>query len=87
MPRRTRSRDCTAVTALEDLGGLRPGRSRRPLSNLELKRELFARLEAACDRDAVLATNTSSLSVTAIAGDRAAARAGRAACTSSTRRR
>jgi 3-hydroxybutyryl-CoA dehydrogenase len=34
---------------------------------LELKRELFARLEAICGGDAVLATNTSSLSVTAIA--------------------
>ena len=37
--------------------------------DLELKRELFARLEAACGADAVLATNTSSLSVTAIAAE------------------
>jgi 3-hydroxybutyryl-CoA dehydrogenase len=35
--------------------------------DLRLKRELFARLETICDRDAILATNTSSLSVTAIA--------------------
>ena len=34
---------------------------------LDLKRELFARLAGICDREAVLATNTSSLSVTAIA--------------------
>jgi 3-hydroxybutyryl-CoA dehydrogenase len=34
---------------------------------LDLKRELFARLEAVCRRDAVLATNTSALSVTEIA--------------------
>ncbi|MGZ5331328.1 MAG: 3-hydroxyacyl-CoA dehydrogenase NAD-binding domain-containing protein [Solirubrobacterales bacterium] len=36
---------------------------------LELKRELFARLEAVCSPEAVLATNTSSLSVTAIAAE------------------
>jgi 3-hydroxybutyryl-CoA dehydrogenase len=35
--------------------------------DLELKRELFARLADACGPDAILATNTSSLSVTAIA--------------------
>ena len=35
--------------------------------SLELKSELFARLEAVCGPEAVLATNTSSLSVTAIA--------------------
>jgi 3-hydroxybutyryl-CoA dehydrogenase len=35
--------------------------------NLELKRELFAALAAACGADAVLASNTSSLPVTAIA--------------------
>ena len=34
---------------------------------LELKRELFRRLEEVCGPDAILATNTSSLSVTAIA--------------------
>jgi 3-hydroxybutyryl-CoA dehydrogenase len=37
--------------------------------DLELKRELFASLEDACGPDAVLATNTSSLSVTEIAAD------------------
>jgi 3-hydroxybutyryl-CoA dehydrogenase len=36
---------------------------------LELKRELFARLEAICGPEAVLATNTSSLSVTAIGAE------------------
>ncbi|MGA6949268.1 MAG: 3-hydroxyacyl-CoA dehydrogenase NAD-binding domain-containing protein, partial [Solirubrobacterales bacterium] len=35
--------------------------------DLDLKRNLFERLAAACGPDAVLATNTSSLSVTAIA--------------------
>jgi 3-hydroxybutyryl-CoA dehydrogenase len=36
---------------------------------LDLKRELFARLEAVCGPETVLATNTSSLSVTAIAAE------------------
>ena len=35
---------------------------------MELKRTLFAELDAACRADAILATNTSSLSVTGIAG-------------------
>ena len=35
---------------------------------LELKRELFGRLSEICDDDAVLATNTSSIPVTALAG-------------------
>ncbi len=35
--------------------------------DLKLKRELFAKLEGICGPDAILATNTSSLSVTAIA--------------------
>jgi 3-hydroxybutyryl-CoA dehydrogenase len=35
--------------------------------HLELKRELFGRLAAVCEPEAILATNTSSLSVTAIA--------------------
>ena len=37
--------------------------------DLALKRGLFARLESACREDAVLATNTSSLSVTEIAAE------------------
>jgi 3-hydroxybutyryl-CoA dehydrogenase len=49
--------------------------------NLELKRDLFARLDAAAPQEAVLATNTSSLSVHAIAAHRASQRGG---CTSST---
>jgi 3-hydroxybutyryl-CoA dehydrogenase len=36
--------------------------------NLELKRRIFARLDEVCARDALLATNTSSLSITKIAG-------------------
>jgi len=35
---------------------------------MELKRALFARLDEACRADAILATNTSSLSITEIAG-------------------
>ncbi|MFN2616742.1 MAG: 3-hydroxyacyl-CoA dehydrogenase NAD-binding domain-containing protein [Thermoleophilaceae bacterium] len=35
---------------------------------IELKRELFGKLSEACGEDAVLATNTSSITVTAIAG-------------------
>src|SRR6516165_4389288 len=35
---------------------------------IELKRALFARLDEACRADAILATNTSSLSITEIAG-------------------
>ena len=35
---------------------------------MELKHELFAQLDAACRADAILATNTSSLSITEIAG-------------------
>ncbi|HEU4491416.1 MAG TPA: 3-hydroxyacyl-CoA dehydrogenase [Jiangellales bacterium] len=37
------------------------------VEDLAVKRELFARLEAVCGPDTVLATNTSSLSVTAVA--------------------
>jgi 3-hydroxybutyryl-CoA dehydrogenase len=37
------------------------------IENLEIKRDLFSRLEDLCAEDAILATNTSSLSVTAIA--------------------
>ena len=51
---------------LADLGGCQLVIEAAP-ERLEVKRELFAGLEEACDADAVLATNTSSLSVTAIA--------------------
>ncbi|MCW8907174.1 MAG: 3-hydroxyacyl-CoA dehydrogenase NAD-binding domain-containing protein, partial [Sedimenticola sp.] len=37
------------------------------LEDLEVKRELFAKLEALCGESTLLATNTSSLSVTAVA--------------------
>jgi 3-hydroxybutyryl-CoA dehydrogenase len=51
---------------LGDLGGCELVIEAAP-EDLELKRELFARLAEACAPDTVLATNTSSLSVTAIA--------------------
>ena len=51
---------------LEDLGGCDLVIEAAP-EDLSLKRELFGRLEAVCAPDAVLASNTSSLSVTAIA--------------------
>jgi 3-hydroxybutyryl-CoA dehydrogenase len=56
--------------SLEDLSGCGAVIEAAP-ENLVLKRELFAALEAVCAADAVLATNTSSLSVTAIAADSA----------------
>ena len=37
------------------------------LESLEIKEEIFSRLDALCPSDSILATNTSSLSVTAIA--------------------
>jgi 3-hydroxybutyryl-CoA dehydrogenase len=54
--------------ALDDLAGCELVIEAAP-EDLGLKRELFARLEAVCAADAVLATNTSSLSVTAIAAE------------------
>ena len=56
------------------------------VEKLETKQELFAQLEALLGEDAILASNTSSLSITAMA----APLAGRSdcwACTSSTPRR
>jgi 3-hydroxybutyryl-CoA dehydrogenase len=55
-----------ASPRLEDLGGCDLVIEAAPES-LELKRELFARLASACGPEAILATNTSSLSITAIA--------------------
>ncbi len=55
-----------AAPALDDLAGCGLVVEAAP-EDLELKRELFARLAEACGPAAVLATNTSSLSVTAIA--------------------
>ena len=57
----------TSATDVEELGGCDLVIEAAP-ERLELKHELFRRLEAACRDDAILATNTSSLSVTAIAG-------------------
>ena len=56
------------AAALEDLGPAGVVVEAAP-EELGLKRDLFARLEAACGADAVLATNTSSLSVSAIAAE------------------
>ena len=56
-----------AAPRIEDLGECQLVIEAAPEA-LELKRELFARLAGICGREAVLATNTSSLSVTAIAG-------------------
>ncbi|WP_440763418.1 3-hydroxyacyl-CoA dehydrogenase family protein [Natronorubrum sp. DTA7] len=39
------------------------------LEKLDVKRDIFADLEEVCDEDCVLATNTSTLSITSIAGD------------------
>ena len=51
---------------LQDLAGCELVIEAAP-EDLELKRELFSRLAEACGPEAILATNTSSLSVTAIA--------------------
>ena len=55
--------------------------------HLDLKREIFARLDEIVKPDAVLATNTSSLSVTEISVATAQPAPGGRACTSSTPRR
>ncbi|WP_440770914.1 3-hydroxyacyl-CoA dehydrogenase family protein [Natronorubrum sp. DTA28] len=39
------------------------------LEKLDVKRDIFADLEDVCDEECVLATNTSTLSITSIAGD------------------
>ncbi|WP_254523328.1 3-hydroxyacyl-CoA dehydrogenase family protein [Natrinema caseinilyticum] len=39
------------------------------LEELSVKREVFADLERVCDEDVLLATNTSTISITSIAGD------------------
>jgi 3-hydroxybutyryl-CoA dehydrogenase len=54
------------AAAIDELGGCDLVIEAAP-EDLGIKRELFARLEAICSPAAVLATNTSSLSVTAIA--------------------
>jgi 3-hydroxybutyryl-CoA dehydrogenase len=55
-----------AARRLEDLSGCDLVIEAAP-EDLELKRELFVRLAAVCGPETILATNTSSLSVTAIA--------------------
>jgi 3-hydroxybutyryl-CoA dehydrogenase len=54
------------ATELEELAGCDLVIEAAPES-LDVKRELFARLSRVCGRETILATNTSSLSVTAIA--------------------
>jgi 3-hydroxybutyryl-CoA dehydrogenase len=54
-----------ATPRLDDLAGCELVIEAAP-EDLDLKRELFGRLAAVCGAEAVLATNTSSLSVTAI---------------------
>jgi 3-hydroxybutyryl-CoA dehydrogenase len=56
----------TPAPSLEELAGCGLVIEAAP-EDLELKRQLFGRLQAICGRDAILATNTSSLSVSAIA--------------------
>ena len=58
----------SAAPKLVDLAGCDLVVEAAPES-LALKRELFRRLEEVCAPDAVLATNTSSLSVTAISAE------------------
>ena len=58
----------TPARSLEDLAGCDVVIEAAP-EDLALKRELFGRLREICGEDAVLATNTSSLSVTEIADD------------------
>ena len=59
---------CSATEKLEGLAGCDLVVEAAP-EDLELKRQLFAGLEAACREDAVLATNTSSLPVSEIAAE------------------
>ena len=73
------------AAAVEDLAGCDLVIEAAP-EDLRIKRDLFARLESTCSPAAVLATNTSSLSVTAIAAAPIVPSAC-AGCTSSTRRR
>jgi 3-hydroxybutyryl-CoA dehydrogenase len=56
----------TPIRGLEEMKGCDLVIEAAP-EDLELKRELFAKLAAACGPETILATNTSSLSVTAIA--------------------
>lgn len=57
----------TPSLALEEFGACALVIEAAP-EKLELKRELFQKLDATCGPETLLATNTSSLSVTAIAG-------------------
>ncbi len=66
LARATEAEDLTGAAELEGLSDCTLVIEAAP-ERLDLKRELFARLEEVCGADAVLATNTSSLSVTAIA--------------------
>lgn len=56
------------IKPVDDLESLAPAALviEAVLEDLDIKRELFTRLESICDAGSILATNTSSLSVTAI---------------------
>ena len=56
----------TPVRDIEDVGAVQCVIEAAP-ERMDIKRDVFARLSAACAPDCVLATNTSSLSITAIA--------------------
>jgi len=58
----------TGTTALEDLGDCDIV-IEAALEDLAVKRDIFADLDSICRDDAVLATNTSTLSITSIASD------------------
>ena len=72
------------VAALEELAPCELVIEAAP-EQLQLKRELFERLSEACAPEAVLATNTSSIPVTSLAGAAGGPRTSWA-CTSSIRR-
>lgn len=56
------------TTAIEDLGDCDLV-VEAALEELDVKQDIFAELEGVCDEDVLLATNTSTLSITSIAAD------------------
>ena len=75
-----------AVASLDDLAGCELVIEAAP-ERLELKHELFARRSRRSPRTRVLASNTSSIPITAIAAASPDPSSASSACTSSTRRR
>ena len=59
-----------AMQAVDDVQGLSPADLviEAIIENLDIKQKLFTQLESICSEQAVLASNTSSISITAIAG-------------------